>query len=295
MRHANSGKKLGRDSAHRKALYSNLAGALIEHGRIKTTVTKAKAVKPIAEQMITLGRRGDLHARRQATAFLRSQRRRPQAVRRGRPAVQGSPGGYTRIIKLGPRPGDAAEMVYLELVDERVRAEGARRVDGDRELQRRLRRPSTAEAEPRSRGRARRGREAVEDEAAEDEPEAEARRPQRLSAERVEAGCRRSTRPPPRAEREPPKSLRLDEPGLDRVLRAGAERGADDGDDRARRARDGVERAHEARLEELPAEHRERDSSKRDDDDRGDDGGVVVRDEERQRVQDPAEERARRR
>ena len=71
MRHARSGKKLGRDSAHRKALYSNLAGALIEHGRIKTTVTKAKAVKPIAEQMITLGRRGDLHARRQATSFLR--------------------------------------------------------------------------------------------------------------------------------------------------------------------------------------------------------------------------------
>ena len=72
MRHQRSGKKLGRDSAHRKALYANLAGALIEHGRIQTTVTKAKAVKPIAEQMITLGRRGDLHARRQAMAFLRS-------------------------------------------------------------------------------------------------------------------------------------------------------------------------------------------------------------------------------
>jgi ribosomal protein L17 len=70
LRHARSGKKLGRDSAHRKALYSNLAGALIEHGRIKTTVTKAKAVRPIAEQMITLGRRGDLHARRQAMAYL---------------------------------------------------------------------------------------------------------------------------------------------------------------------------------------------------------------------------------
>ena len=73
MRHQRSGKKLGRDSAHRKALYANLAGALIEHGRIKTTEAKAKAVKPIAEQMITLGRRGDLHARRQALAFLRSQ------------------------------------------------------------------------------------------------------------------------------------------------------------------------------------------------------------------------------
>ncbi len=67
------GKKLGRDSAHRKALYSSLAGALIEHGRVRTTVAKAKAVRPIAEQMITLGRRGDLHARRQALAYLRSQ------------------------------------------------------------------------------------------------------------------------------------------------------------------------------------------------------------------------------
>jgi len=72
MRHARTGKKLGRDMAHRKALYANLAGAVIEHGRIKTTITKAKAVKPIAEQMITLGRRGDIHARRQAIAFLRS-------------------------------------------------------------------------------------------------------------------------------------------------------------------------------------------------------------------------------
>ena len=72
MRHHRSGKKLGRDSSHRKALYANLTGALIEHGRIKTTEAKAKAVKPVAEQMITLGRRGDLHARRQALAFLRS-------------------------------------------------------------------------------------------------------------------------------------------------------------------------------------------------------------------------------
>ena len=66
MRHQRAGKKLGRDASQRRALYSNLAGALIEHGRIKTTEAKAKAVKPIAEQMITLGRRGDLHARRQA-------------------------------------------------------------------------------------------------------------------------------------------------------------------------------------------------------------------------------------
>ena len=118
MRHGNSGKKLGRDSAHRKALYSNLAGALIEHGRIKTTVTKAKAVKPLAEQMITLGRRGDLHARRQATAFLRSRDVVHHLFAQVAPRFKDRPGGYTRIIKLGPRPGDAAEMVYLELVED---------------------------------------------------------------------------------------------------------------------------------------------------------------------------------
>ena len=118
MRHQRVGKKLGRDSAHRKALYSNLAGALIEHGRIKTTVTKAKAVKPIAEQMITLGRRGDLHARRQATAFLRSRDVVHKLFAEVAPRFKDRPGGYARIIKIGPRAGDAAEMAYLELVDE---------------------------------------------------------------------------------------------------------------------------------------------------------------------------------
>ena len=117
MRHQRSGKKLGRDSAHRKALYANLTGALIEHGRIKTTVTKAKAVKPIAEQMITLGRRGDLHARRQAVAFLRSKDVVHKLFTEVAPRFEGRPGGYSRIVKLGPRPGDAAEMAYLELVD----------------------------------------------------------------------------------------------------------------------------------------------------------------------------------
>jgi large subunit ribosomal protein L17 len=118
VRHQRHGKKLGRDSAHRKALYSNLAGALIEHGRIKTTVTKAKAVKPIAEQMITLGRRGDLHARRQATAFLRSRDVVHKLFAEVAPRFKDRPGGYARIIKIGPRAGDAAEMAYLELVDE---------------------------------------------------------------------------------------------------------------------------------------------------------------------------------
>jgi len=118
VRHARAGKKLGRDSAHRKALYANLAGALIEHGRIRTTVTKAKAVKPLAEQMITLGRRGDLHARRQATSVLRSRDVVHKLFAEVAPLFKDRPGGYTRIVKIGPRPGDSAEMAYLELVDE---------------------------------------------------------------------------------------------------------------------------------------------------------------------------------
>ena len=117
MRHQRAGKKLGRDSAHRKALYANLAGALIEHGRIKTTEAKAKAVKPLAEQMITLGRRGDLAARRRAVAELRSQDIVKKLFDEVAPRFADRPGGYSRIVKIGPRPGDAADMVYLELVD----------------------------------------------------------------------------------------------------------------------------------------------------------------------------------
>ncbi len=117
MRHHRAGKKLGRDSAHRRALYANLAGSLIEHVRIKTTQAKAKAVKPFAEQMITLGKRGDLAARRQAIAELRSQDVVHVLFAEVAPRFAERAGGYTRIVKLGPRAGDAAEMVYLELVD----------------------------------------------------------------------------------------------------------------------------------------------------------------------------------
>jgi large subunit ribosomal protein L17 len=117
MRHRRSGRKLGRDASHRKALYSNLAGALIEHGRIKTTLAKAKEVRPVAEQMITLARRGDVHARRQALKFLRSQDVVHKLFSEVGPRFADRDGGYSRIVKIGPRFGDAAEMAYLELVD----------------------------------------------------------------------------------------------------------------------------------------------------------------------------------
>ena len=116
MRHQKRGRKLGRDSARRKSLYANLTAELIQHGRIRTTLAKAKEVRPVAEQMITLGKRGDLHARRQAVAFLRQKPIVKSLFDDIAPRYAERPGGYTRIIKLGPRLGDAAEMAYIELV-----------------------------------------------------------------------------------------------------------------------------------------------------------------------------------
>ena len=127
MRHRRSGRKLGRDASHRKALYANLTSALIEHGRIKTTVAKAKEVRPVAEQMITLGRRGGVPARRQALKFLRSQDVVHKLFSDVGPRFADREGGYLRIIRIGPRLGDAAEMAYLELVDFTPEAAAPRR------------------------------------------------------------------------------------------------------------------------------------------------------------------------
>ena len=116
MRHQKTRHKLSRDAAHRKSLLANLCKEVIEHERIKTTEAKAKAVKPELEQLITLGKRGDLHARRQAVAFLRQKPVVKSLFEDVAPRYAERPGGYTRIIKLGPRLGDAAEMAYIELV-----------------------------------------------------------------------------------------------------------------------------------------------------------------------------------
>ena len=117
MRHGKQRNKISRDSAHRKALFQNLSKELIEHERIRTTQAKAKAVKPEVEKLITLGKRADLHARRQALSRLGQDK---FAVHKLfveiAPRYQGRDGGYTRIVKLGPRRSDAAEMVFLELV-----------------------------------------------------------------------------------------------------------------------------------------------------------------------------------
>src|SRR3954452_17975559 len=117
MRHQRAGRERGPDPAHRKALYANLPASLIERGRIKTTVAKAKEVRPVAEEMITLGRRGDIAARRHALKFLRSQDVVHKLFSDVGPRSVDRPGGYSRIVKLDPRQRDAAEMAYLELVD----------------------------------------------------------------------------------------------------------------------------------------------------------------------------------
>jgi len=117
VRHRKKRNKLSRDSAHRAALLANLSKQLIEHERIKTSQAKAKAVKPEVEQLITLAKRGDLHARRQALATLHNDKFIvPKLFDEVAPRYSERPGGYTRIVKLGPRRSDSTEMVYLELV-----------------------------------------------------------------------------------------------------------------------------------------------------------------------------------
>ena len=117
MRHQKTKKKLSRDSAHRKSLLMNLSKELIEHERIKTTEAKAKAVKPEIEKLITLAKKDTLHARRQALSTLAQDK---FAVHKlfvdVAPRYVERPGGYTRILKIGQRAGDATEMVFLELV-----------------------------------------------------------------------------------------------------------------------------------------------------------------------------------
>ena len=117
MRHGKQRNKLSRDTAHRKALLRNLSREVIEHERIRTSQAKAKAVKPEVEKLITLAKRGDLHARRRALSELGQDRFVVHKLfEEIAPRYAERPGGYTRIVKLGPRRSDSAEMVYLELV-----------------------------------------------------------------------------------------------------------------------------------------------------------------------------------
>jgi large subunit ribosomal protein L17 len=125
MRHQKKTVKLGRKEGHRKSLLSNLACSLIEHSRIKTTLAKAKAVKPLAEKMVTLGKKKTLHARRTALAVLRQADIVKQLFDEVAPRAAERKGGYTRIIKLGQRKSDASEMCFIEWVDAPVAVETA--------------------------------------------------------------------------------------------------------------------------------------------------------------------------
>ena len=117
MRHQKARGKLSRDSAHRKALLMNLSKEIIEHERITTSQAKAKAVKPEIERLITLAKRGDLHARRQALSKLAQDKFAVHKLFEDlAPRYADRPGGYTRILKLGPRRSAATEMVFIELV-----------------------------------------------------------------------------------------------------------------------------------------------------------------------------------
>ena len=117
MRHRKAGRHLGRDSPHRKALYRNLVTDLLRYERITTTDAKAREIRPIAEKMITLGRRGDLHARRQALSYIYDRYVVEKVFEDIAPRMADRPGGYLRITRIEPRKGDGAKMAVIETVD----------------------------------------------------------------------------------------------------------------------------------------------------------------------------------
>ena len=117
MRHRKKTVKLQRSASHRRSLLANLACSLIEHGRIRTTLAKAKALRPVAERMVSLAKRGDLHARRQAISFLQQKDAVKTLFSDVATASEGRQGGYCRITKLGARVSDSAPMAYIEWTD----------------------------------------------------------------------------------------------------------------------------------------------------------------------------------
>jgi len=125
MRHARGYRRLNRTHEHRKALFANMAGSLIEHEQIKTTLPKAKELKRVIEKMITLAKRGDLHARRQANAKLKQEMHTAKLFDVLGPRYKDRQGGYVRVLKAGFRYGDMAPMAIIEFVDRDVDAKGA--------------------------------------------------------------------------------------------------------------------------------------------------------------------------
>ena len=154
MRHRKGGFKLGRNTSHRRALLRNLVTSIILNDRVHTTVTKAKAARPLVEKMITLGKNGSVHARRQALSYLMT----PESVDRlfatVAPRYATRNGGYSRIVRTGPRQGDAGEMAYIELLDaeQELDQKAAKRDEAKQrrreELQKQLEQNSAEGSEP---------------------------------------------------------------------------------------------------------------------------------------------------
>jgi large subunit ribosomal protein L17 len=124
MRHGNQGRKLNKKSQHRTAMFANMAAALIKHEQIKTTLPKAKELRPVVEKLVTLSRRNNLHARRQALSTIRDEAQVQKLFEVLGPRYAARPGGYTRVLKAGFRAGDNAAMAFIEFVDRDVDAKG---------------------------------------------------------------------------------------------------------------------------------------------------------------------------
>lgn len=122
MRHCKSGRRLGRKTSHREAMFRNMVTSLLDHGKITTTDAKAKEIRVVAERMITLGKRGDLHSMRLAASVIREKSVVSKLFSTIAPRYKERSGGYTRIIKLGIRQGDAAPVSLIELVEEELKA-----------------------------------------------------------------------------------------------------------------------------------------------------------------------------
>jgi large subunit ribosomal protein L17 len=138
MRHLKAGRKLNRTSAHRKALMRNLVTALLTHERIQTTTPKAKELRPVAERLITLGKRGTLHARRQALRMVKTKDAMTNLFGPLAERYSDRQGGYTRIVRVGPRRGDNAEIAVIELVDSPVSPRGTEKPSTGEKVKKRL-------------------------------------------------------------------------------------------------------------------------------------------------------------
>ena len=145
MRHLKAGRKFGRTSAHRKALFRNLAGALIQQERISTTLAKAKELRGKVEKTITLGKRGTLHARRQAFKLIPAKNAVQKVFSTLADRYASRPGGYTRIIRIGHRKGDDAPIVFIELVDREGEAKPVSKAKPDANKETKAKKPVVTE------------------------------------------------------------------------------------------------------------------------------------------------------